>query len=196
MPTPRSSRSCANATCSWPKRSYQHSYPYCWRSKTPIIFRAVEQFFIRIDALRDAGAGSDQAGQMAAAVGRNPHLRHRRIAAGLGDLAATQLGRAAAGLLSTRMAPPSSIADWIRKLADLVERRGSNIWFELDDAALARDLGLPAGTNTSQRHDRCLDRFGREPSGGAGAESRAPRIRPTCISKRRISIAAGFSRPS
>ena len=30
----------------------QHSYPYCWRSKTPIIFRAVEQFFIRIDDLR------------------------------------------------------------------------------------------------------------------------------------------------
>ena len=32
--------------------TYQHSYPYCWRSKTPIIFRAVEQFFIRIDDLR------------------------------------------------------------------------------------------------------------------------------------------------
>src|SRR5687768_16107441 len=31
---------------------YQHSYPYCWRSKTPIIFRAVEQFFIRIDDFR------------------------------------------------------------------------------------------------------------------------------------------------
>ena len=31
---------------------YQHSYPYCWRSKTPIIFRAVDQFFIRIDELR------------------------------------------------------------------------------------------------------------------------------------------------
>src|SRR5207253_2465334 len=31
---------------------YQHSYPYCWRSKTPIIFRAVKQFFIRIDDLR------------------------------------------------------------------------------------------------------------------------------------------------
>ena len=31
---------------------YQHSYPYCWRSKTPIIFRAVEQFFIRLDELR------------------------------------------------------------------------------------------------------------------------------------------------
>jgi isoleucyl-tRNA synthetase len=32
--------------------NYQHSYPYCWRSKTPIVFRAVKQFFIRIDALR------------------------------------------------------------------------------------------------------------------------------------------------
>ncbi len=32
----------------------------------------------------------------------------------------------------------------IRKLADVVAQRGSNIWFELDDAALAKELGLPA----------------------------------------------------
>jgi isoleucyl-tRNA synthetase len=31
---------------------YQHSYPHCWRSKTPIIFRAVEQFFISLETLR------------------------------------------------------------------------------------------------------------------------------------------------
>jgi isoleucyl-tRNA synthetase len=36
--------------------------------------------------------------------------------------------------------------NWIRKLADLVAQRGSNVWFELDDAALARELGLPEGT--------------------------------------------------
>ncbi len=29
-----------------------HTYPHCWRSKVPIIFRAVEQFFIRMDELR------------------------------------------------------------------------------------------------------------------------------------------------
>ena len=29
---------------------YKHSYPHCWRSKTPVVFRAVEQFFIRVDA--------------------------------------------------------------------------------------------------------------------------------------------------
>ena len=31
---------------------YKHSYPHCWRSKTPIIFRAVEQFFISLETLR------------------------------------------------------------------------------------------------------------------------------------------------
>ena len=35
-------------------------YPHCWRSKTPVVFRAVEQFFIKIDALRaDALAAID-----------------------------------------------------------------------------------------------------------------------------------------
>ena len=34
------------------EEKFHHSYPYCWRSKTPIIFRNVDQFFIRIDALR------------------------------------------------------------------------------------------------------------------------------------------------
>ena len=28
---------------------YEHSYPFCWRSKTPVIFRAMDQWFIQID---------------------------------------------------------------------------------------------------------------------------------------------------
>ncbi|HAT21139.1 MAG TPA: isoleucine--tRNA ligase, partial [Verrucomicrobiales bacterium] len=35
------------------REDYQHDYPHCWRSKTPIIFRAVEQFFISLDGLRE-----------------------------------------------------------------------------------------------------------------------------------------------
>lgn len=36
-------------------RDYQHSYPHCWRHKTPIIFRATPQWFISMDkqSLRD-----------------------------------------------------------------------------------------------------------------------------------------------
>ena len=51
-PTRTSLACCAQRARFWPSRYYQHSYPHCWRSKTPIIFRAVEQFFIRIDDLR------------------------------------------------------------------------------------------------------------------------------------------------
>ena len=28
---------------------YRHSYPHCWRHKTPIIFRATTQWFIGMD---------------------------------------------------------------------------------------------------------------------------------------------------
>ena len=38
-----------------------------------------------------------------------------------------------------------------RKVADLVEKQGTNVWFEKDDAWWAQMLGLPAGT--SRRND-------------------------------------------
>ncbi|CAL7964335.1 isoleucine--tRNA ligase [Gammaproteobacteria bacterium] len=31
----------------------QHSYPHCWRHKTPLIFRATQQWFISMDGLRE-----------------------------------------------------------------------------------------------------------------------------------------------
>src|SRR5207249_2597341 len=31
------------------QENYHHSYPHCWRSKTPVIFRAMDQWFIEID---------------------------------------------------------------------------------------------------------------------------------------------------
>jgi len=37
------------------QENYHHSYPHCWRSKTPIIFRAMDQWFIEIDHLISVG---------------------------------------------------------------------------------------------------------------------------------------------
>src|SRR4030095_3500423 len=31
------------------QENYHHSYPFCWRSKTPVIFRAMNQWFIQVD---------------------------------------------------------------------------------------------------------------------------------------------------
>ncbi|MER3452901.1 MAG: isoleucine--tRNA ligase [Acidimicrobiia bacterium] len=33
--------------------SYTHSYPHCWRSDTPLIYRAVSSWFVRVSAIKD-----------------------------------------------------------------------------------------------------------------------------------------------
>jgi isoleucyl-tRNA synthetase len=33
--------------------SYTHSYPHCWRTDTPLIYKAVESWFVRVTAFRD-----------------------------------------------------------------------------------------------------------------------------------------------
>ena len=33
----------------------KHSYPHCWRHKTPIIFRSTPQWFIGMDSIATSG---------------------------------------------------------------------------------------------------------------------------------------------
>ncbi len=40
----------------------KHSYPHCWRHKTPIIFRATPQWFIRMDAVYPGAVGNEHRG--------------------------------------------------------------------------------------------------------------------------------------
>ena len=31
------------------RKQYDHQYPHCWRSKSPVIFRAMDQWFVSLD---------------------------------------------------------------------------------------------------------------------------------------------------
>ncbi len=56
------------------REDYSHSYPHCWRSKTPIIFRAMDQWFIQIDHVPPARPGA-----AGAAPAQNRTFRQRAL---------------------------------------------------------------------------------------------------------------------
>ncbi|MDB6148856.1 MAG: isoleucyl-tRNA synthetase [Chthoniobacter sp.] len=134
--------------------NYKHDYPHCWRSKTPIVFRAVEQFFIRIDDIRaDALAAIESVDWL-------PHWGRARIHGTVESrpdwcisrqrtwgvplpVFYTAEGKA---ILESAIAVPLA-----RQVADLFEKEGTNLWFEKDDAWWAQTLGLPEGT--TRRND-------------------------------------------
>ncbi|MEM7143973.1 MAG: isoleucine--tRNA ligase [Verrucomicrobiota bacterium] len=132
------------------RQGYQHSYPHCWRSKTPIIFRAVPQFFIRIDDLRPTALEEIDK------VTWLPHWGRNRIHGTVESRPDWCISRQRTwGVpLPVFYSPDGSTlidAALAQKVADLVESKGTNLWFEQDDAWWASQLELPEGTT------RCHD---------------------------------------
>jgi isoleucyl-tRNA synthetase len=139
------------------QENYHHSYPHCWRSKTPVIFRAMDQWFIKIDHLFSEGR-----------VTRVPNQNESQGLAELVPPTNTFRQAALAEIDRVKWIPDAGVnrikgavqtrPDWcisrqrtwgvpipafydangnaildaqiVRNAASLIEKHGSNVWFE------------------------------------------------------------------
>ena len=141
------------------QENYHHSYPHCWRSKTPVIFRAMDQWFIEIDHVaadvsrRKSPSEESQRGLTSAATFRQEALAEIDRVNWVPDWGVNRIK----GAVQTRpdwcisrqrtwgvpipafydaKGEPILDAQIVRNAADLIEKHGSNVWFEKSAAAL------------------------------------------------------------
>ncbi|VVM08478.1 isoleucyl-tRNA synthetase [Methylacidimicrobium cyclopophantes] len=128
----------------WAKRDYEHDYPHCWRSKTPIIFRSVRQWFIDVKAFQQEALRAIEEVEWLPARARN---RIRGAVESRRDWCVSRQRYWGIPLPVFYRPDGSAVLEpeAIRKLAREVAKEGTDLWYATDEEALARKLGLPAG---------------------------------------------------
>jgi isoleucyl-tRNA synthetase len=119
------------------QENYTHSYPHCWRSKTPVIFRAMDQWFIEIDHEQFRQRALDEINHVAWV----PDWGKSRIEAavsGRPDWCISRQRSWGVPIPAFYDAKGQAFLDprVVRKAADLVEQHGSTVWFEKTAAEL------------------------------------------------------------
>ncbi|WP_156491608.1 class I tRNA ligase family protein, partial [Oleiphilus sp. HI0123] len=124
------------------KKVFTHSYPHCWRTKTPLIYRATPQWFVSMtqNGLKEAALEAVKGVQWVPEWGQN------RIEAMLEQSPDWCISRQRTWGVpitlfvhnETQELHPDT-QNLIAKVAEKIEQKGIDAWFELDASELLGD---------------------------------------------------------
>ncbi len=126
------------------EKKIEHQYPHCWRSKTPVVFRAMDQWFVSLDhnGMRQKTLAEIENVDWVPGWGKN---RIRGAVESRPDWCISRQRSWGVPIPAFFDENGESYIDAavVCSLAEKIEKQGTNYWFENDAAELLSGIELP-----------------------------------------------------